>query len=47
MAAPYSDPDKFQAAAPYPFLFAWLILLIFGRVRFRSTHCSSAGAGPE
>ena len=42
-----SDPDKFQAAAPYPFLFAWLILLIFGRVRFRSTHCSSAGAGPE
>jgi putative oxidoreductase len=26
----FSDPDKFQAAAPYPFLFAWLIILIFG-----------------
>jgi putative oxidoreductase len=26
----FSDPDKFQTAAPYPFLFAWLIILIFG-----------------
>jgi len=26
----FSDPDKFYAAAPYPFLFAFLIVLIFG-----------------
>lgn len=26
----FADPDKFQQAAPYPFLFAWLIILIFG-----------------
>jgi putative oxidoreductase len=26
----FSDPDKFQAAAPYQFLFAFLIVLIFG-----------------
>jgi putative oxidoreductase len=26
----FSDPDKFQAASPYPFLFAWLIVLVFG-----------------
>ena len=26
----FSDPDKFYAAAPYPFLFACLIILIFG-----------------
>jgi putative oxidoreductase len=26
----FSEPDKFQAAAPYQFLFAWLIILIFG-----------------
>ena len=26
----FSDPDKFYAAAPYPFLFACLIVLIFG-----------------
>ncbi len=26
----FSDPDKFQQAAPYPFLFAFLIILIFG-----------------
>jgi putative oxidoreductase len=25
-----SAPDKFQAASPYPFLLAWLIVLIFG-----------------
>jgi putative oxidoreductase len=29
-----SDPDKFTAAAPYNFLFAWLIVLIFGPGRF-------------
>jgi len=26
----FSDPDKFQAASAYPFLFAFLIVLIFG-----------------
>ena len=26
----FSDPDKFYAAAPYMFLFAFLIVLIFG-----------------
>jgi len=26
----FSDPDKFYAAAPYPFLLAFLIVLIFG-----------------
>ncbi len=26
----FSDPDKFQGAAPYQFLFAFLIVLIFG-----------------
>ncbi|HLY16207.1 MAG TPA: DoxX family protein [Bryobacteraceae bacterium] len=26
----FSDPDKFYAAAPYPFLLAFLIILIFG-----------------
>jgi putative oxidoreductase len=26
----FSDPDKFYAASPYPFLFAFLIILIFG-----------------
>jgi putative oxidoreductase len=26
----FSDPDKFQAASPYPFLFAFLIVLVFG-----------------
>jgi putative oxidoreductase len=26
----FSDPDKFYAAAPYTFLFASLIVLIFG-----------------
>jgi putative oxidoreductase len=26
----FADPDKFQGAAPYQFLFAFLIVLIFG-----------------
>jgi putative oxidoreductase len=26
----FSDPDSFQSATPYPFLFAFLIVLIFG-----------------
>lgn len=26
----FSDPDKFYSAAPYPFLLAYLIVLIFG-----------------
>lgn len=26
----FSDPDKFYAASPYPFLLAFLIILIFG-----------------
>jgi len=26
----FSDPDKFYAASPYPFLLAFLIVLIFG-----------------
>jgi putative oxidoreductase len=26
----FSDPDTFQGATPYPFLFAFLIVLIFG-----------------
>jgi putative oxidoreductase len=30
----FSDPDKFYAAAPYTFLFAFLIVLIFGPGRF-------------
>ncbi len=30
----FSDPDKFYAAAPYTFLFASLIVLIFGPGRF-------------
>jgi len=30
----FSDPDKFYAAAPYTFLLAFLIVLIFGPGRF-------------
>lgn len=30
----FSDPDKFYAAAPYPFLLAFLIVLIFGPGRW-------------
>jgi putative oxidoreductase len=30
----FSDPDKFYAAAPYTFLIAFLIVLIFGPGRF-------------
>jgi len=30
----FSDPDKFYAAAPYTFLFACLIVLIFGPGKF-------------
>jgi putative oxidoreductase len=30
----FSDPDKFYAAAPYTFLFASLIVLIFGPGRY-------------
>ena len=30
----FSDPDKFYAAAPYTFLFASLLVLIFGSGRF-------------
>jgi len=30
LASIFSDPDKFYAAAPYTFLFAALIILIFG-----------------
>jgi putative oxidoreductase len=30
----FSDPDKFYAAAPYTFLVAFLIVLIFGPGRF-------------
>jgi len=30
----FSDPDKFYAAAPYTFLFAVLIVLIFGPGKF-------------
>jgi putative oxidoreductase len=30
----FSDPDKFYAAAPYTFLFASLLVLIFGPGRF-------------
>ena len=30
----FSDPDKFYAAAPYTFLFASLIILIFGPGKF-------------
>jgi len=30
----FSDPDKFYAAAPYTFLFASLIVLIFGPGKF-------------
>jgi len=30
----FFDPDKFYAASPYPFLLAFLIVLIFGPGRF-------------
>jgi putative oxidoreductase len=30
LAAAFSDPDKFYAAAPYTFLFASLLILFFG-----------------
>ena len=30
----FSDPDKFYAAAPYPFLLAFSIVLIFGPGKF-------------
>jgi putative oxidoreductase len=30
----FSDPDKFYAAAPYTFLIASLIILIFGPGKF-------------
>ena len=30
----FADPDKFYAAAPYPFLLAFLIVLIFGPGKF-------------
>lgn len=30
----FSDTDKFRAAAPYPFLFASLLILIFGPGKF-------------
>jgi putative oxidoreductase len=30
----FSDPGKFSAAAPYTFLFATLLVLIFGPGRF-------------
>ena len=30
----FSDPDKFYAAAPYTFLFASLVILIFGPGKF-------------
>ena len=30
----FSDPDKFYAASPYPFLLAFLIVLIFGAGKF-------------
>lgn len=30
----FSDPDKFYAAAPYTFLFACVIILVFGPGRF-------------
>jgi putative oxidoreductase len=34
LAQIFSDPDKFYAAAPYTFLFASLIVLIFGPGKF-------------
>jgi putative oxidoreductase len=47
----FSDPDKFYAAAPYVFLIASLIILIFGPGKFcldyllrRLTHISSPAA---
>jgi putative oxidoreductase len=30
----FSDPDKFYAASPYPFLLAFVIVLVFGPGRF-------------
>jgi putative oxidoreductase len=30
LLAIFSDPEKFYSAAPYPFLFAVVVLLVFG-----------------
>jgi putative oxidoreductase len=34
----FSDPDKFSSAAPYVFLFAALLVLIFGPGKFCADH---------
>jgi putative oxidoreductase len=44
----FSDPDKFYAAAPYTFLMAFLIVLIFGPGRFSlDALMGRSGAGSK
>ena len=38
----FSDPDKFYAAAPYTFLLAFLIVLIFGPGKFALDELSAS-----
>jgi putative oxidoreductase len=40
----FSDPDKFYAAAPYTFLFAVLIILIFGPGKYSVDHLIASRA---
>jgi putative oxidoreductase len=42
----FSDPDKFYAAAPYTFLVASLIVLIFGPGKFSLDALLGHGKGP-
>lgn len=43
----FSDPDKFYAAAPYTFLFAVLIVLIFGPGKFSIDELLHWNARPQ
>lgn len=43
----FSDPDKFYAAAPFPFLVASLLVLIFGPGRYAVDSVIEASLAPE
>ena len=43
----FSDPDKFMAAAPFTFLFASLLVLIFGLANYRRTGRSDTFSNTE
>jgi putative oxidoreductase len=43
----FTDPDKFYAAAPYTFLFASLLVLIFGPGRFSLDWLLAKRFGPR